>query len=246
MKIRSILAILTTVMFCSTASAESIVISSGKEKNQMIELYTSEGCSSCPPADRWISQLKSNPRLWDDIIPIAFHVDYWDGLGWKDELASHDYSLRQRLYREEGGLSQVYTPGFVVDGQEWRGFFRRRNLTELQIEQAGELLAEVADESVSIEFSPLIETESLLLIHVAVLGFDITNEIKAGENSGKTLTHDFAVLGYVVDQVNTENGKFNISMELPVTKIQAQQMALVIWVSETDNQAPLQVAGSWL
>ena len=118
-----VLLLLTLVCTSAAAAAQEVVLKSGVEKNRLIELYTSEGCSSCPPADKWISKLKDNDELWNDIIPIAFHVDYWDRLGWPDELAEKSFSDRQRQYRHEGSISQVYTPGFVVDGKEWRGFF---------------------------------------------------------------------------------------------------------------------------
>ena len=246
MKIKLILTTAITLMFNSLLLAESVVINSGTEKNQLVELYTSEGCSSCPPADRWISKLKDDSRLWSDIFPVAFHVDYWDRLGWKDELASQVYSQRQRLYREEGGVSQVYTPGFVVDGQEWRGFFKRKNLTEPKVIEAGELAAEVSGEDISVHFNPLIKTSDALLIHIAILGFEISNQIEAGENRGKTLTHDFVVLGYDAHKAQTTENKFNLSMKLPKTNVQVDKKAIVVWVSDLDSQSPLQVAGNWL
>ena len=246
MKIKFILTTLIVVMFNNLLFAESVVINSGKEKNQLIELYTSEGCSSCPPADKWISKLKEDSRLWDDIIPVAFHVDYWDRLGWKDQLASQDYSQRQRLYSEEGGISQVYTPGFVVNGKEWRGFFKRKNLNDSQTIEIGELAAEVSGENISVQFDPLIEVSDSLLMHVAILGFDISNKIEAGENRGKLLTHDFVVLGYGADKAHIIDEEFILSMKLPETKVQANKKAIVVWVSDLDSQSPLQVAGNWL
>ncbi len=246
MKFKFILIILTTIAFNVQLFAESTLISSGKEKNQFIELYTSEGCSSCPPADDWISQLKTNPRLWKDVVPIAFHVDYWDRLGWKDELASSDFSQRQRLHREQGNISQVYTPGFVVDGKEWRGFFRRESLDNIKVEEVGELSAEVVDQQVTVQFSPLLNGAESLVIHCAVLGFGISNEIKAGENRGRTLTHDFAVLGYNSEIIKSENDNFSLVTELPKQNLSAERKALVVWVSELNSQSPLQAAGNWL
>ncbi len=246
MKIKYISVVLIAVCFNTSILAESTIISSGKEKNQLIELYTSEGCSSCPPADAWISQLKNDPRLWKDVIPVAFHVDYWDRLGWKDELASSDFSFRQRLYREEGGISQVYTPGFVVDGKEWRGFFKRHELVDLQSAEVGQLSAEITGQKVSVHFDPLIDMDTNVIVHCAVLGFDITNEIGAGENRGRTLTHDFAVLGHSAQVASLENGSFNLVTELPRQSLPAERKALVVWISEVDNQRPLQAAGDWL
>jgi len=85
---------------------------------RVIELYTSEGCSSCPPADRWLAALASQPQLWARYVPLAFHVDYWDALGWPDRFASRRHTARQRAYARNGRLSQVYTPAFVVGGNE--------------------------------------------------------------------------------------------------------------------------------
>src|SRR6059036_4275966 len=86
--------------------------SSGKQP-ALIELYTSEGCSSCPPAETWLSRLKESPGLWRDFVPMAFHVDYWDYLGWRDPWAAQEFSDRQRAYAQSWRSRRIYTPGFV-------------------------------------------------------------------------------------------------------------------------------------
>lgn len=106
------------------ANENRAVFTSTETQVRLVELYTSEGCSSCPPADRWLSGLLTSPHLWGSIIPIAFHVSYWDYLGWHDSFALDEYSQRQRAYANLGKTG-VYTPGFFVNGQEWRGFFER-------------------------------------------------------------------------------------------------------------------------
>ena len=93
---------------------------SGNKPVSLIELYTSQGCSSCPPADRWLSSLNDDENLWSKFVPMAFHVDYWDYIGWKDPFASKEYSQRQRRYAGEYGESTVYTPGVRKNGAEWR------------------------------------------------------------------------------------------------------------------------------
>src|SRR5436309_15974793 len=75
-----------------TSQAADRVFESGPQKVRLIELFTSEGCSSCPPAEAWLSKLKSDPRLWKDFVPLAFHVDYWDHLGWRDPFASKEWT----------------------------------------------------------------------------------------------------------------------------------------------------------
>jgi hypothetical protein len=97
----------------------TVVFQSSDHQTALLELYTSEGCSGCPPAEAWLSQLKNLPRLWKDFVPVAFHVDYWDYLGWRDPWATKGFSERQRSYAQPWGSDSVYTPGFVLNGKEW-------------------------------------------------------------------------------------------------------------------------------
>lgn len=80
----------------------------------VIELFTSQGCSSCPPADKLMHDLAQR----DDVIGLALHVDYWDYIGWKDEYADPDHAVRQRAYARQGGRSMIYTPQMVVNGMQ--------------------------------------------------------------------------------------------------------------------------------
>ena len=87
----------------------------------LLELYTSEGCSSCPPADRWFSRL-GRELIADRVVPLALHVDYWDRLGWKDRLADARFSARQSALAGLGGSRVVYTPGVFLNLRELRGW----------------------------------------------------------------------------------------------------------------------------
>ncbi|WP_170549499.1 DUF1223 domain-containing protein [Ruegeria atlantica] len=80
----------------------------------VVELFTSQGCSSCPPADELMHDLAQR----DDVIGLALHVDYWDYIGWKDEYADPNHTLRQRAYARQGGRSMIYTPQMVINGQQ--------------------------------------------------------------------------------------------------------------------------------
>ena len=95
-----------TILLATHAAAE--------EDPVVIELFTSQGCSSCPPADRIMHELAKR----DDVIGLALHVDYWDYIGWKDEYADPDHTLRQRAYARQGGRSMIYTPQMVINGEE--------------------------------------------------------------------------------------------------------------------------------
>ncbi|MCR9205711.1 MAG: DUF1223 domain-containing protein, partial [Halobacteriovoraceae bacterium] len=97
---------------------------SGEEQVHVLELYTSEGCSSCPPAEKWLNSLYKHPHLYKSFVPLAFHVDYWNYLGHPDPYSKGDYSKRQRIYASEWESGTVYTPGFIKNGKEWRSFSR--------------------------------------------------------------------------------------------------------------------------
>ncbi len=114
--------IVLTLFMLSNSLYADIIIHSDVTQSNLIELYTSEGCSSCPPADRWLSTLKEHPALWQRLVPIAFHVDYWDYIGWKDRFSQSEFSARQRQYVKENALPTVYTPGIMSNGKEWRNF----------------------------------------------------------------------------------------------------------------------------
>src|SRR5258708_40149645 len=106
--------------FC--LNAEPVTFQSSETQTALLELYTSEGCSSCPPAETWLSRLKESPGLWKDFVPVAFHVDYWDRLGWRDPFADRGFSDRQSAYAELWHSENVYTPEFVLNGKDWRAW----------------------------------------------------------------------------------------------------------------------------
>src|SRR3989442_5305143 len=106
--------LLALVVGVNAAAAPQCTARSGASVNPLVELYTSEGCNSCPPADRWLSALKSRP----DVVGLAFHVDYWDRLGWKDRFASAEFTRRQSEQQSVNGARLSYTPPVVVDGHD--------------------------------------------------------------------------------------------------------------------------------
>lgn len=225
----------------STLAAEPLQFSSGDQQVQLVELYTSQGCSSCPPAEKWLNKFKSDDRLWKQVVPMAFHVDYWDYLGWRDSYASNAYSARQRQYRQQGNVRSVYTPGFVLNGKEWKGWFSRDPLPSDVIEhsvlsaslQNGQLTASYAN-------SP---SPGELVLNIAVLGFDIESAIAGGENAGRKLRHEFTVLAH--DKHSSNSGGWQVS--LPNVKSDAaRRFGLALWVSPVNKLQPLQATGGWL
>lgn len=226
--------------------AAPVELESPETRATLLELYTSEGCSSCPPADRWLSGLQDDPRLWRELVPVAFHVDYWDYIGWPDRFASPAYGARQRDYARTRAVSTVYTPGLVLAGEEWRSWFFAPVLRIDNDEQVGRLTLDVSDGKARMAFTPSIPVAPDLELHVAILGFDLATEVRAGENAGRKLRHDFVVLGYRSVPTRRRDGVHTADLSLPPAKVASERTAIAAWLSPPDDPRPVQAVGGWL
>ena len=238
-------------MFFLAAPVLAKQYSSTTEATDVIELYTSEGCSSCPPADKWLSQLKTEPGLFKDFIPIAFHVDYWNQLGWKDRFSNQAYSARQYQHQQAGNISQVYTPGLVVNNKEWRGLLNGKRHWPNKPINVGILKVDHDQhtQQLSISFSALATIEQQTLsVNIAILGMNLSTEVKLGENKGRTLHHDFVVLSHTQHSVSIINNQMQqLQIALPELSDSGQnQNALVVWVSDPESQQIIQATGGYL
>lgn len=221
-------------------AAESF--SSGPAHVALIELYTSEGCSSCPPAEEWLGQRKEDPGLWSTFVPISFHITYWDNLGWKDELARPAFTARQRHYASEWGRGSVYTPCFVRDGVEWQiseikqQKSRAPGILTLHSRTTGEWeLSFVPEKGSTGDFEG----------HVALLGRGITSKVRAGENKGRTLAHDFVALALQRARLKTTS---EANEQVAVFRLEAagsplESRAIAAWVTRVGDIQPLQATG---
>jgi len=209
----------------------------------LIELFTSEGCSSCPPAEAWLSDLRASDGLWSRFVPIAFHVTYWDSLGWRDRFAQSAFDSLQTAVARRAGTS-VYTPGVFVAGREWRSWRRDRNAFE-QLPSAivGPLKAKVRDTSVDVAFVSSVRIEAPT-INLALLTSDQSTEVLHGENAGKTLHHDFVVRALKVTRLQGVNATWQTTITLPAADL-ASSRAVALWVADADG-LPVQAAGGWL
>ncbi|WP_293268290.1 DUF1223 domain-containing protein [Neptunomonas sp.] len=224
-----------------TASASQLFEQSGTVP-QLVELYTSEGCSSCPPADRNLSTLLSDPELWTKRLPVAFHVDYWDYIGWKDSYAKPLFTERQYTLKKVGAIDSIYTPGWVVDGKEWRGFFLGQKLPAAPTRQGGHLTVNVDDnQQISINYKDGQSTPSDLTAHLVLMTFDQRSNVTSGENKGKNMVHNFVAVQKEHLQLPTQST--NIS--LPNLDA-SQRQALIVWLTSADNAQPIQATGGWL
>ena len=229
--------------------AATIQFQSEPTPTPLLELYTSEGCSSCPPAEAWLSRLKDSPRLWKDFVPVVFHVDYWDDLGWKDPFAAKVYTQRQQSYAEHWRSSSVYTPGFVLDGKEWRGWYKREELPQSSRTPVGVLTARSEDgRQWKIRFQPSTADGNLTCdIQAALLGFELGSKVKAGENRGRELQHDFVALSFVKVAATKDGKAFQTVVSLnskPATS--TARLGLAAWVTPSRSWQPVQAVGGWL
>jgi len=229
------------IIWLASLSAETLSLESGINQTTLVELYTSEGCSSCPPAEDYLNKLKNNPNLWKKWVPVAFHVNYWDYIGWRDRYARSEFGQRQSRYAKLKRASTVYTPAFMVNGSSWRRGIFSSSLPETAA-PVGKLMVSVSEKSVVAEFKPLKKYKTKLKLNIALLGMDLTNYIERGENKGRTAKHEFVVVGF-----NSEKSK-NLKWKMTLPELhypQVKKYALAAWVSEKGNPTPLQVVGGF-
>lgn len=234
---------ITGLLLSASALAEPLTYASGSRQNTMIELFTSEGCSSCPPAEAYLNRYLQNPRLWKDYFPVALHVDYWDYLGWPDRFARPAYSNRQRQYAREQHSPTVFTPAFFVNGKNWRpGLFDR--VPEGSGKTVGVLSATVNGNRIDASFDPSTPGNRHLQWYAGILGFGLHTEISRGENAGRKSLHEFVLID-TVPLREIAPGRWGGL--LPATPShRAERYGLVVWVATAGSQAPLQVTGGWL
>lgn len=193
MTTRTLCAALSFAVACGPATAASCARESAARPPRLIELYTSEGCSSCPPADRWLATLGASAG----IVPIALHVDYWDDIGWVDRFGDPRFGRRQSQLVARTGGRTVYTPQVFVDGREWRDWYRGGDAPRAAAAAPPPLrvAADAADEdrrrwSV---IATLAGAAAGWQVQVLATQDAVQTEVRAGENRGKTLQHRHVV-----------------------------------------------------
>jgi hypothetical protein len=172
----------------------------------VVELFTSQGCSSCPPADRLLSKLEQNPRLAGKVIPLSFHVDYWNHIGWTDPFSSPRWSERQRAYGRAFRSNRIYTPQLVVNGSSEcvgsnEGEVMRRIDQALDSDPAARVTLAVQPGAgdqlqvkVGVRLAPALPArKGDLDLWVAVYETGLSTPVGAGENASRTLKNDYVV-----------------------------------------------------
>lgn len=220
-------------------SAQTLNLNSGPQQVGLLELYTSQGCSSCPPAEKWIGSLAESEQLWSRVVPVAFHVNYWDYIGWKDPYARQTFTQRQRRYAAELGMRTIYTPGFFLNGEEWR--WRNAPKRFASSEMPGELTVRLNGSEISVDAAAVAGAGHAT---IAVLSSGASNAVSRGENHGRTLTTHFSVVEYREFSLGSD-GRATQAIELPKAQ-NGERLALAVWVSGDTKQAPLQATGAWI
>lgn len=236
-------------MLCAGGMAAAPVTFQSPERQvPLIELYTSEACSSCPPAEKWLGSLKIDSGLWTQFVPVAFHVDYWDSAAWRDRFSSEEFSERQRDYAREWSAQDVYTPEFVLNGREWHDWFGLRNAPSVSTTPTGRLQVTSPDgKRWEATFIPVENKPADYEVTAALLACNVTSDVTGGENSGRHLNHDFAALSLITrslaNQTNGCCGTFIIDAD---PKGITGRLALAVWVTRSGRLQPLQATGGWL
>ena len=244
------ISVLTTILSFRYIHAASIPAGPSRADTPrspvLVELFTSEGCSSCPPADALLERLdRSQPVSGVDLIVLSEHVDYWNDIGWKDPYSSHEYSERQSAYAEQFGLRSIYTPQMVVDGHfEFVGSDERRAT------QAIESATKAKKVPVSISSSSSDEKTTILHIEAGPLPSSITAEsagiflaiadnsdeshVSRGENAGRTLRHVGVLRNLIrIGSVDRSAG-FSRDMKLDLNAKNPRNLRVAVFVQEAD------------
>lgn len=246
LKLRLLLLILLLACWKSSIAETSQSFRSGPKQVHLLELYTSQGCSSCPPAEKWLSRMMDSDDLWKRIIPVNFHVDYWDNLGWPDRYASSKYTQRQYIYKALGNTNVVATPGFVINGQGWSGWFYGHKLPRLTSPNVGELSLEIKDKAFTAKFDSPRFTNKQLTLNIVQLGFGLFDQIKRGENEGKLLRQDFVVLSFQQLPFTQSKTKFSVNSKLVKLTNSSPISGVAAWITADNNPTPIQSVGGYL
>ena len=242
----SILIGVASAAVASETDTARISVSSGENITPVVELYTSEGCSSCPRADNFLTLLGENINQDLHAVPLAFHVDYWNRLGWEDPYSQAKFTDRQRWVAQLNKQRSIYTPELVVSGLEARGGgmvfdqinIHNRKTADVQITMdvsapgKGEVVADLAIRS---------ETDTRLPeMLIALYENNIIREIKGGENKGRTLTHNF-VVRHLSEPTPVARGDSSrmVSMDIDETW-NTDNLGLAVFVIDADNGQTLQ------
>jgi hypothetical protein len=223
---------------------------SGSETAAVLELYTSEGCNSCPPADKWVSGLAPSGYKAAQLVPLAFHVDYWDYIGWADRFANKEFGGRHRTLARANGSSTVYTPQIFVNGKDIRlafsnvklnGTLKEINTAKPRADIGLELDASNPGALNLSASASLTNPSDDAQAYVAVYENKLSSNVKAGENRGVKLEHDYVVRELIGPLKFDRSGKLEIKQSVAVqSDWKLKDLGVAAFVQRRDNGETLQ------
>jgi hypothetical protein len=242
--------------FGLSASAHAVEYAAQSPANRvaLVELYSSEGCNSCPPADQWLSRLGAQAKP-EQVVPLALHVDYWDNLGWKDRFGDHRFTARQQELAGYAKTTLVYTPEIFAGGRE----LRRWSSGSAFDAAIAKITAQPSPADIAITLSGTAPRSFDLAAsvklrqdskdghdaYVAVYENKLVSNVAAGENGGVTLHHDYVVRRWL-GPFALKNGMVQIHEKLALDSIaadlRADRFGIVAFVQNTNSGEVLQVA----
>lgn len=225
-------------------------LASGPKTAALVELYTSEGCSSCPPADRQMRRLGDALDPGAQAVALALHVGYWDYIGWKDPYARPAFAERQEWLVHANGQRTIYTPQFFVNGSELRAAHaslreevRRLNLTPAAADirlhaalAANGMLQLSAQASAAASGAPLV-------LYVALTESGLVSQVARGENAGATLEHDHVVREWIGPvRLGADGARVQRDIRIPAAWNRSR-LGLAAFVQDPRNGRVLQAVG---
>jgi len=227
--------------------AETFKANSSKHPVALIELYTSQGCSSCPPAEKWLGNLEKSGVSSKQAIPLALHVDYWDYIGWEDQFSKKYFTERQYQYRRTNHSSSVYTPQIMFNGNDVKDVEFGNSLAQLRHQNASVDFNVTADTvnaqtlKVAIDFSRIDDIAKNSNVVLVLAENNLIGNIKSGENAGRTLKHNHVVR--VWKNMGKIRNKFNLNVTLdPNWNKDHLDLVVIVETSEMQTQQALKLA----
>lgn len=242
-----IILVFLTVFLCLQENLFAKEFSSGSNQVQLIELFSSEGCSSCPPAEKQLARLTDHNNLWKTFVPINFHVDYWNRLGWTDPYSNSEFTVRQRNFANLWGVGSVYTPAFVLNAESLGPILNFKVLDkQINLKNFIKLNLKV-DATKTSYFAKLtaagLDIKKTYEVHFVLLGNGLVSDVTSGENKGKKLTQNFVALKYQ-NKIILEKS-VSIEIEKPDNS-KVSKYGIAAWITEKDQMLPLQALGGYL
>jgi hypothetical protein len=217
-------------------AASACTVNSAADRPHLVELYTSEGCDSCPPAERWMSTLLKHA----DIAGLEFHADYWDTSDWRDPFSQHAFTERQQTIAKRGNGDQIYTPQIWVDGHIWMNWPKGAP-PALPVVAAPSLQMQIdADNTIHVQLKASAGNADAApdyKLFVALTENGLARDVRGGENRGKHLGHDEVVRAFA-GPLNFPRAETTLN---PPAGMNRAQATLVAFIQDTHEGSVLQV-----